>query len=101
MRLLLSEKEKVPNFAMRLFEIEVKGHTPYHTHDEEHEVFVLSGKGFVKSAKGKTTFEPGSAVYVPPGIKHNFVNTSDETLKFICVVPLEPKPIAKKRSTKK
>ena len=58
MRLLLSDKDRVPNFAMRLFEIEAKGHTPYHTHDEEHEVFVLSGKGYVKSAKGKTASSP-------------------------------------------
>jgi quercetin dioxygenase-like cupin family protein len=89
MRLLLSEKDRVPNFAMRLFEIEPKGHTPYHTHDSEHEVFVLSGKGYVTSVKGKIEFRTGSAVYVPPGVKHNFVNTGDDMLKFLCIVPLD------------
>jgi quercetin dioxygenase-like cupin family protein len=97
MRLLLADKDKVPNFAMRLFEIRPKGHTPYHTHDSEHEVFVLSGRGYVKSIKAKTTFETGSAVYVPPGVKHNFVNTGEDTLKFLCIVPLDPKPLARKK----
>ena len=45
MRLLLSEKEGAPNFRMRLFEVEVGGCSPYHTHDYDHEVLILDGKG--------------------------------------------------------
>ncbi|MCD4651924.1 MAG: cupin, partial [Candidatus Cloacimonetes bacterium] len=36
-RWLIAEKDKAANFAMRMFEVEPGGHTPYHQHAWEHE----------------------------------------------------------------
>ena len=49
-RWLIGEQDGAPNFAMRHFEVAPGGHTPHHSHDWEHEVFVLSGRGKVDSA---------------------------------------------------
>ena len=40
-RWLISKVDGAENFAMRLFEIQPGGHSPYHQHDWEHEVFIL------------------------------------------------------------
>jgi len=44
-RWLISRRDGAENFAMRCFEIEPGGHTPRHSHDWEHEVFILKGGG--------------------------------------------------------
>ena len=46
-RWLLSQADGTPNFAMRQFEVATGGYTPRHSHDYEHEVFVLEGEGIV------------------------------------------------------
>ena len=46
-RWLIGEGDKAPNFAMREFEVEPRGHTPKHLHDYEHEVYVLAGRGAI------------------------------------------------------
>ncbi len=89
-RWLITDHDGALNFAMRLFRIKPGGHTPYHKHPYEHEVFVLSGKGrFVFEGK-EYEIEDGSVVFVDPDKKHQFVNVSEtEELKFICVIPLQ------------
>lgn len=84
---LLHKGIGVPNFEMRILEVEPEGQTPEHTHHWEHEVYVLSGKGKVKSIRGDAELTPGVAVFVPPYEKHVFVNEGEEILKFICVIP--------------
>ena len=59
MRLLISDKDGAPNFAMRLFEVDRNGHTPLHTHDFEHEVFVLEGEGRLWLEGEEVPFGPG------------------------------------------
>jgi quercetin dioxygenase-like cupin family protein len=86
-RLLISPADGQTTFAMRRFTIGVGGHTPYHTHPWEHQVFVLSGSGEVRSADGATPVESGDYAFVPPMDEHQFVNTGDGPFEFICVVP--------------
>jgi len=50
---LIDEKVGAENFAMRLFEVEPGGYTPYHKHPWEHEVFVLEGDGVVVGVDGE------------------------------------------------
>ena len=40
-RWLISKEDGAENFAMRMFELQPGGHTPLHTHPQEHEVFVV------------------------------------------------------------
>ena len=86
-RRLIAKDDGAPNFAMREFELEPGGHTPFHAHDWEHEVYVLAGRGVVVSEAGEKELRLGTAVLVPPGEMHNFKNTGSEPFRFLCVVP--------------
>lgn len=90
-RCLISEDTGAPNFAMREFTLEPDGHTPYHAHDWEHEVYALAGEGAIAGEEGEAPLVPGSVVFVPGGEMHNFKNTGAEPFRFLCIVPLGAK----------
>jgi quercetin dioxygenase-like cupin family protein len=88
-RWLLGKDSPAPNFYLRLFEVQPGGHSPYHTHAMEHEIFILEGQGRI-NAKGK--FFPvsaGSFALVEPNEEHQFENSGETVFKFLCVVPRE------------
>ena len=87
-RWLINEKNGAPNFSMRRFEVEPGGSTPYHTHEWEHEVYFLEGSGVVNNVNGEDSFKAGDVFLVEPNEEHNFVNTGDKTLVFLCMIPL-------------
>jgi len=87
-RWLIAKQDGAENFAMRFFEISQEGQTPLHTHDFEHEVFVVGGKGVVWREGKEIALEAGSFIFVPEGEKHCFKNTGHEMLKFICIIPV-------------
>ena len=89
--LLIGPKENPPNFAMRRFTVGNGGQTPLHTHDWEHEVYILKGKGEVMTEDGPQNIEAGNTVYVNPGEKHQFKSDSEE-LVFLCLVPNRGEP---------
>jgi quercetin dioxygenase-like cupin family protein len=74
-------------FVMRHFQVAPGGHSPFHQHPWEHEVYVLAGQGTVRTATGDLSIEPGSYVFVPPMDEHQFANVGPEPLEFLCVVP--------------
>ncbi|UCD49428.1 MAG: cupin domain-containing protein [Phycisphaerales bacterium] len=84
---LLGKDDGAPTFAMRLFELQPGGHTPLHTHPHEHEVFVLEGKGVVMDNGQERPIGPEDAILVPGGCEHNFQNTGDSVLRFLCLIP--------------
>jgi len=86
-RVLMGDNVGAPNFTLRHFEVAPGGHTPFHAHPWEHEVFVLSGKGTVKREGGGTEVGPGSFVFVPPDEKHAFANEGSGTFSFLCAIP--------------
>jgi len=87
-RWLITKEMGAPNFAMRLFEMEPGGHSPFHSHSWEHEVFVLEGEGSVVSDEGEKKFRTGDVVFILPDEKHQFKNNGGKTVRFICLVPL-------------
>ncbi len=89
MRRVIAEKEGAPNFVMRVFEVEPGGNTPLHSHDWEHEVFILSGGGTVVDESGDHEVKNGDVVFVPGGEKHQFKNTTDKPWEFICLIPMK------------
>ena len=96
-RWLIAEKDGAPNFAMRMFEIEPGGFTPYHAHEWEHENFIVEGEGYLTTEDGEIPFKKGDVLYVEPHLKHNYVNTGDSVLKFLCLIPHDnPKKQEKK-----
>ena len=86
-RWLIKDKDGADNFAMRLFTMEKGGHTPYHQHDWEHEVFIVEGKGNLVHEGEETPFGPGHVIFVPSMDWHQFKNTGDTPVKFLCLVP--------------
>jgi quercetin dioxygenase-like cupin family protein len=95
-RWLITEATGAENFAMRLIEIEPGGSSPHHSHEWEHEVFVLEGNGAVKGGNEEKTLRKGTVVLVPKNEIHQFINIGKKTLKFICLVPLKKKIPQKK-----
>ena len=86
---LITEKEGAPNFAMRIINVKAGGSTPYHRHFWEHEVYVIEGDGVVLDEDGKETHVGvGDVVFIPSREKHQFVNSHEATLRFICVIPI-------------
>lgn len=86
-RWLLGKESPAPNFYLRLFEVQPGGHSPYHTHAMEHEIFILEGLGRI-NAKGKTfPVSAGSFALVEPDEEHQFENSGDAVLKFLCLIP--------------
>lgn len=88
---LLGAPEGVETFAMRRFTLEEGGQTPYHSHDWEHEIFVLEGKGKIRTEDGEKDLASGDAVYVPSDNKHQFLSES-EGFAFLCLVPKRGEP---------
>jgi quercetin dioxygenase-like cupin family protein len=86
-RWLISKEDGAPNFAMRMFEIQPGGHTPYHQHPHEHEVFVVAGQGVVVDEGQERRIAPEDIVFVPGGTTHNFKNTGDAVLRLLCLIP--------------
>ena len=89
-RWLISKKDGAPNFAMRMFEVQPGGYTPYHTHDWEHEAFVLEGEGVLVTEEGEKPFKAWDVIYVDPNMWHRFKNTGKTIMRFLCIIPHEP-----------
>jgi quercetin dioxygenase-like cupin family protein len=87
LRWMLGPKDDMPNFFLRVVELEPGGQSMHHKHDYEHEVYVLEGSGELAGEAQSLPLEPGYAGYVPPNEIHQFRNTGDTMMKFICVIP--------------
>lgn len=88
MKVLIGDEEGAPNFVMRVFDLEKGGHTAYHTHEWEHEVYVLEGNGAIMQKGAEFPIQKGTFALVKPDEEHQFVNKGRGHLRFICVVPL-------------
>jgi len=86
-RWLIGEADSAPNFAMRRFAVEPGGFTPHHSHPYEHEIYVLRGEGEVLEGDQPHPLRAGDVVYVAPNDVHQFRNTGDAPLEFLCLIP--------------
>lgn len=87
MRVLLGREHGMPHFSMRHFVVEPDGHTPHHSHDYEHQVIVLAGRGEAEQAGETQSIEPGDVLFVEAGAEHQFRNTGEAPMQFVCLVP--------------
>lgn len=99
MAVMVGRADGAPNFALRQFAVEPGGHTPRHSHDYEHEVFIVSGKGTIFLDGKVNPIKSGDVIYVPAHELHQFQSdaTQTESLRFLCLVPMsrdcgEPTP---------
>jgi quercetin dioxygenase-like cupin family protein len=86
-RVVVGPAEEAPHFHMRVFDVRAGGETPLHSHEGEHEVYVLAGRGTVMDGDVPRELVPGTVVWVPEGDVHQFRADRGEPLRFICVIP--------------
>ncbi|MCP4215584.1 MAG: cupin domain-containing protein [bacterium] len=86
-RWLIGEDSPAPNFHMRLFQLEPGGHSPFHSHDFEHEIYVVEGVGQLMTQKDPLPLEQGSFALVMPNEEHQFRNMGETPFKFLCMIP--------------
>ena len=86
---LISKDDGANTFVTRIFELKAGGHTPFHIHPHEHEVFILEGKGvFVYEGK-EHKFCKDYVIFVPGNKEHTFKNAGDSILRFLCIIPAD------------
>lgn len=90
MAVMVGRSDGAPNFALRSFSVEPGGHTPRHSHDYEHEVFVVSGSGTILLGDETKQIRPGDVIYVKADLEHQFnAAQGGQPLRFLCMVPVE------------
>lgn len=90
MAVMVGRSDGAPNFALRSFAVEPGGHTPRHSHDYEHEVFIVSGSGTILLGDETKQIRPGDVIYVKADLEHQFkADHPDQPLRFLCMVPVE------------
>lgn len=88
-KVLISPQEGWEGHVMRVFELDVDGYTPKHSHPWPHINYILKGKGTLHLDGIDYEVEAGSYAYVPGNKIHQFINRSNELFSFICIVPEE------------
>ena len=83
----IGKADGAPNFSIRVFTIQPGGHTPHHSHDSEHLNYILEGSGEVLEGDRPRPVGVGDYVLVKPHEKHQYRNTGEIPLKFMCMVP--------------
>ena len=87
MRMLIGRGDGARRFHMRHFEVQPGGHTPLHTHPQEHEVFIVEGRGTFVYEGQEHEFDAEHVIFVPPNKEHRFMNTGDSLLRMLCIIP--------------
>lgn len=86
-RVVIGKADGAQNFCMRVFEIAPGGHTPKHTHDWEHEMFVHAGEGEVFGNGQWQKMKAGNAIFIPANEEHQMKNTGPGMLTVVCLIP--------------
>ena len=77
---LLDLEEGTGHFDFRAVRIGPGGISADHSHPHEQANYILSGQGRVELGDTSHDIGPDDFVYVPPGVRHVFVNTGDHDL---------------------
>ncbi|MBN2899511.1 MAG: cupin domain-containing protein [Clostridia bacterium] len=89
MKKLVGPEEGWDSHVMRVIELGKDGYSPKHVHPWPHINYIIEGEGVLFLEGKENPIKAGSFAYVPSGELHQFRNTGDVTLKFICIVPKE------------
>ena len=81
---LLHKGVGAERLQLRLFTLDVGGHTPLERHLYEHEVFMLKGKALVRGGDQEVMVKPRDVVFIPSFEEHQFKNIGNEPVEFLC-----------------
>ncbi|MBX3351563.1 MAG: cupin domain-containing protein [Phycisphaeraceae bacterium] len=87
MAMMVGRDDGAPNFALRQFKVEPGGNTPRHSHDYEHEVYIIDGDGTAMLEGQENPIRSGDVLYVPADKLHQF-KAGARGLRFLCLVPV-------------
>ncbi len=87
MSVMVGRADGAPTFSLRQFQVAPRGHSPRHSHDYEHEVFVVEGGGTVLLDGTLNLIKQGDVVFVPADHEHQFT-AGENGLRFLCLVPV-------------
>jgi quercetin dioxygenase-like cupin family protein len=79
--------QDAPKFIMLMLELSPGGNTPYHDHEWEEEMFIISGKGTLKTSEGEKPVQEGDAFILAPNLPHQLINSDSHLLEVLCVIP--------------
>jgi len=82
---LISKSAGAQNFYLTYYSVERGGHTPLDNHVNEHEVFIMKGRGRLVGAGEQHDLMPGDSIYIKSNEIHQLVNAGNEPLEFLCV----------------
>lgn len=86
---LVGEESGAPRFEKRRFVLESGGRIPAHRHPEiEHEQYVLDGEMRLELDGDTVVVREGDVVFIPAGTVHAYENTGDQSVEFLCTVPV-------------
>jgi quercetin dioxygenase-like cupin family protein len=88
MAVMCGREHGAPHFSLRQFVVDPAGHSPRHSHDYEHEVYVVKGEGTVLLGGQERPIRAGDVIYVPADHEHQF-RAGDQGMTFLCLVPVE------------
>jgi len=87
-KLIDEASDGAPFYNLRMIEIAPGGNTPEHAHANEHENFVIEGKGEVMYEGQWHPVGVGDVIFVPQKCTHQYRNTESKPFKFLCGVPV-------------
>ena len=82
-RWLITHRDGAENFSMRLITVPKGKSTPNHSHDYEHEIFLIEGKGEAVLDGRKFPVDRNHFLFIPGGIEHTI--SALEDMKMICI----------------
>jgi mannose-6-phosphate isomerase-like protein (cupin superfamily) len=86
LKTLLSPENTGSNRLTLLFAIITPGSSsPWHDHENSETMYITSGHGHGRIDDHQFEIEPDMVVFAAPHVKHQLVNTGDETMKVLCI----------------
>jgi mannose-6-phosphate isomerase-like protein (cupin superfamily) len=59
--------------------VQGRKNSDYHVHEDMEQVqYVLSGTGIIRLDDAEYPIRPGDAIYIPPNVKHQFINDTED-----------------------
>jgi quercetin dioxygenase-like cupin family protein len=82
----ISRRDKSNNLELRYFELEPGAVSNFESHNYEHAVLVLRGRGTVRLGEQHHLINFGDVIFVSADEIHQFLAAADEPLGFMCAV---------------
>jgi len=86
-RWLITHRDGAPTFSMRLINVPKGKSTPAHSHDYEHEIFIIEGEGTATIGNKNFKISKDFFLFIPGENYHTIKAETD--MKMICIVPIK------------